>query len=166
MSVDDINNKYLKIGYQKRKVEGDRTKKYNRLVMGRKGIGKLSLFSIAKKIYVMSVDSLKVGQHEKVGLILDLEEIQEFIRNGSSSKETYYPIEIDEKEIDIAIGTKIILTELTKKTLANVERYLRRRIARRFSIIGENFQVFVNDIEITLDDRDYFTNLQYIWYFG
>ena len=115
MSVDDINNKYLKIGYQKRKVEGDRTKKYNRLVMGRKGIGKLSLFSIAKKIYVMSVDSLKVGQHEKVGLILDLEEIQEFIRNGSSSKETYYPIEIDEKEIDIAIGTKIILTELTKK---------------------------------------------------
>ena len=47
MSEEDINEKYLNIGYERRKKEETRTPKYSRPVMGRKGIGKLSLFSIA-----------------------------------------------------------------------------------------------------------------------
>src|ERR1700749_44444 len=47
MDLNDINDKYLNVGYQKRDVEGPYTSTLHRHVMGRKGIGKLSLFSIA-----------------------------------------------------------------------------------------------------------------------
>lgn len=51
MSVDDLNKKFLTVGYQRRKSGHDRTPS-GRLVFGRKGIGKLSLFSIADTIEV------------------------------------------------------------------------------------------------------------------
>lgn len=52
MSIDDINNKYLCVGYQKR-INGEaKTAVYKRAVMGRKGIGKLSLLSIADTIKI------------------------------------------------------------------------------------------------------------------
>ena len=52
MDLDDINDKFLYVGYQKRQgVSGRHTAK-RRKPMGRKGIGKLSLFSIANRISV------------------------------------------------------------------------------------------------------------------
>ena len=60
MSIADINNKYLRVGYRRRQdtSEGGLTAK-NRPVMGRKGLGKLSLFSIAN---VIDVQSAKNGE--------------------------------------------------------------------------------------------------------
>ena len=52
MNLEDINNKYLFIGYQRREEEKETPK--GRKPMGRKGIGKLSLFSIANRILVQS----------------------------------------------------------------------------------------------------------------
>jgi len=53
MSYDGINNKYLHVGYERRKSVNEAvTPKHNRPVMGRKGIGKLSLFSIADTIEI------------------------------------------------------------------------------------------------------------------
>ena len=49
MSVEDLNGKYLRVGYRRRDEDaehGCKTAK-GRPVMGRKGLGKLSLFSIA-----------------------------------------------------------------------------------------------------------------------
>src|SRR5882672_9754417 len=45
MSEAEINERYLKVGYRKRDKEGTTTARHHRHVMGRKGIGKLSLFS-------------------------------------------------------------------------------------------------------------------------
>lgn len=53
MSLEDINCKYLTVGYQKRSESG-LSPKLKRPVMGRKGIGKLSLFSIANIVEVYS----------------------------------------------------------------------------------------------------------------
>lgn len=53
MDLSDINNKYLTVGYQKRKESGE-SPNLHRPVMGRKGIGKLSLFSIANIVKVYS----------------------------------------------------------------------------------------------------------------
>ena len=44
MSIEDINLKYLLVGYQKRKQGESFSPRFLRPVMGRKGIGKLSLF--------------------------------------------------------------------------------------------------------------------------
>ena len=57
MKLDDVNNKYLYVGYQKRPPTSSPdneylTPEYKRRPIGRKGIGKLSLFSIANKIRV------------------------------------------------------------------------------------------------------------------
>ena len=43
MSRADINAKFLTVGYQRREQGGSVTQKHRRAVMGRKGIGKLSL---------------------------------------------------------------------------------------------------------------------------
>ena len=45
MDEHDINDKYLTVGYERRQNDGSQTAELHRPVMGRKGIGKLSLFS-------------------------------------------------------------------------------------------------------------------------
>ncbi len=54
MTVEDANRKYLHVGYARRE-EAPTTPRFGRPVMGRKGIGKLSLFSIARTVRVESV---------------------------------------------------------------------------------------------------------------
>ena len=54
MTVSDMNNKYLKVGYRRRDQTNGQLTKGGRQVMGRKGLGKLSLFSIADTIEVES----------------------------------------------------------------------------------------------------------------
>ena len=51
MDLDAINNRFLSVGYNKRATEGEKSKN-GRPFMGRKGIGKLALFSIAGTIEV------------------------------------------------------------------------------------------------------------------
>jgi len=48
------------------------------------------------------------------------------------------------------------------------ETFLRKRIARRFGVIGKSFGfvVRVNGEPITPEDRDYFSRLEYIWCVG
>src|SRR5438309_6458441 len=53
MDQGEVNDKYLTVGYERRlKKETRVTPKFHREVMGRKGIGKLSLFSVANVIEV------------------------------------------------------------------------------------------------------------------
>lgn len=108
MTSDDINDKYLNVGYQKREQGSPITEKYKRPVMGRKGIGKLSLFSIAN---IIEVYSCKDGI--KSGLVISSIELKDKIKNGEVE---YYPKEIEESnEFLESEGTKIILKDLKKE---------------------------------------------------
>lgn len=161
MTKDEINDKYLKVGYQKRENGNAITPKYNRSVMGRKGIGKLSLFSIARKIEVHTV---KNGV--KNGLKICTEELR---RKIQSSESIYYPEAIPTEEVSLnSTGTQIVLTELKKKTSINTKEYLKKRLARRFSIIGSefNFKIVVNGDEVDVSDRDYFHKLEHMWVYN
>src|SRR2546425_1281983 len=53
MTSDDFQNKFLKIGYSKRK-KGETHSPKGRPYIGRKGIGKLALLSCAERITVIS----------------------------------------------------------------------------------------------------------------
>ena len=53
MTLKQINDRFLKTGYDKRVNEGE-TSARGRAFMGRKGIGKLALFSIANEIEVQT----------------------------------------------------------------------------------------------------------------
>lgn len=162
MTVNDANKKYLHVGYKRREEENRTvTEKHNRPIMGRKGIGKLSLFSVAK---IIEVQSIKHG--EKHGLRMSADKIEETIKKGSQK---YYPEPIPEKEItfDRDYRTRIILTGL-KKRLTRTVPALKKRLARRFSIIGSdyNFSVKINGELIQITDRGYFHKVQYLWYYG
>jgi len=161
MDVEDINEKYLVIGYQKREAGHVAAEKFkHRKVMGRKGIGKLSLFSIADKIEVYSKKNGATN-----GFLLDAEEIRHIIK--SNSKDAYYPQELDTTLIDLKEGTKIILRDL-KKNISKAKGFLKKRLARRFSVIGDgdNFAVRINGENIEVSDRDYFHKVEYLWFYG
>ena len=91
MSIDDANRKYLDVGYERRKAPGgSRTPNFKRSVMGRKGIGKLSLFSIARTVEIQSVHG---DDHH--GFIMDANDIQEAINLGVA----YHPREVEPENI-------------------------------------------------------------------
>ena len=159
MTVDDANDKYLTVGYERRKSE-NRTPVLDRPVMGRKGIGKLSLFSIARSV---EVHTIKDGI--KHGFVMDSDQIQEKIAHGREAE--YNPEAVDPGDIDVARGTRIILTNM-KRQLQWTGKPLRRRLARRFSIIGalHDFNIVLDGEPITIKDREYQDKVQYLWTFG
>ena len=160
MDYADLRDKYLVVGYQRRsKGSGDLTPR-GRPVMGRKGIGKLSVLSIAMKVQVFT----KKENSDPLAIELDVAEIQKAIK----TKQKYHPPAIPVPEaINLGrSGTTIVLSDLKKRVNASLDRYLRQRVARRFSVIGDDFQVLVNGNEITLKDRNYFGKLEYALVYG
>ena len=162
MDISDINEKFLTVGYQKREAGYSTTEKYNRKVMGRKGIGKLSLFSIANSVEIHT----KKENFKQNSLKIDVSILEKKIKSGESN---YFPEEILNPEVKLTgTGTTIILSRLKKRVNINTDAFLRKRLARRFSVLGKrhDFQMFVNDQEILLSDREYFNKLKMIWSFG
>lgn len=168
MDETDINNRYLHIGFKRREhADLKVTPKYKRPVMGRKGIGKLSLFSIADTI------KMQTGKNGDCnGFVMSGTKIEKFLKDegkAGSKSGNYHPDELPEDEITLKeIGTEITLTDLKKKRIKQSGAALRKRLARRFSIIGEehNFSVIVDGEPIKVTDRDFHHKIQYIWHYG
>ena len=160
MTVDDINEKYLTVGYKRRERDATRTPVHKRPVMGRKGIGKLSLFSIADTVEIQSY------REEKNGFVMSAKDIEAQISKPGAY--TYHPKPLPDDDISLdRRGTRIVLTKL-KKRVAHAPTALRKRVARRFSIIGAEykFAVCINGKPVGIEDRDYFHKLQYLWHYG
>ena len=161
MSQSEINARFLKVGYRRREHTGPLTPKHGRPVMGRKGIGKLSLFSIANTIEVQTARNGRVN-----GFTMSLKDIKQAIEDGTGNN-TYHPVPLREEKLVVERGTRIVLTDI-RRQLTQARHALRRRLARRFSVIGHanSFSVSVNRKPIDVADRDYYKNLQYVWHYG
>lgn len=157
MTLEDINRKFLCVGYQKRKNGEAVTPKYGRPVMGRKGIGKLSLLSIADTIKIYSK---KNG--EQNAFCLSREDIE---REITSQNHVYSPSEIKFEDFENETGTKMVIRSF-KKNINRTSEFLRKRLARRFSVIGKDFDIILNNDPITLKDRDFFGKIQFLWPIG
>ena len=164
MDRDDINQKFLAVGYRRREEEKVKTPKYRRHVMGRKGIGKLSLFSIADRIEIHSVKTNIRGRPlaDPSGLVLETGEI----RKAINARTSYHPAPVVKSNIKIKVGTRLELDALKTHATETTRKALRTRLARRFSIIGDRFKVTVNGDPITIEDRDYFGKIEYLWSIG
>lgn len=162
MNENDINGKYLNVGYSKRLNEPPKTRKFKRYPMGRKGIGKLSVFAIAN---VVEIYTAKNG--DKHALKMDAMEIEKSIADEETG-DIYAPEELDVKAVAFDAGTRIVLKELKINVTAATLKFLRQRVSRRFSIIGvsNNFSVSIDGDPITPADRGYYSNVQFLWYFG
>lgn len=160
MDLEAVNKRFLSVGYDKRTKEGG-VSALTRPFMGRKGIGKLSLFSLAE---VIEVHTTKNG--EKHAFLMNVNDIQRAIKDT----QTYYPEVIDYK--GEGKGTKIILTSLKRQRASSTKNPLIKRIARRFSVIGHlaspkgPFNVKINGHTVTTSDRDDLAKIEFLWEFG
>lgn len=160
MSVEDLNAKYLRVGYRRRDEDTEHGRKTakGRAVMGRKGLGKLSLFSIAN---VIEVQSSKDGQAHGFRMSVD------GIHRAVSKKEPYHPEPLAGSAVVVTRGTKIVLSNIKRQRLGKGMVALRKRLARRFSIIGEasGFKIEIDGVPITAADRGDLPKVQFLWTF-
>ena len=127
LSFSEINDKFLIIGRNRRDNEGDTPSvKYKRLPTGKKGLGKLALFGIAKTITVTTIQDNKKNQ-----FILDWDDLM-------SAKGSYHPRAIiTDQDIKSKNGTTISMTGLKRKTSFNLNE-LADSLSRIF-LFDENF---------------------------
>lgn len=158
MTLDDVNRKFLHVGYEKRR-DITVTPRFKRKVMGRKGIGKLSLFSIANNIEVFTSKD-----NEKHAFLISRIEIDKANENSNGE---FYPETLPTNAINFTEGTKILLTDLTTP-IQNITNKLRKNLSKRFSVLDKdtNFVIKINDVPITLDDKEYYKDVQFLWYLG
>ena len=165
MDLEDVNRKYLYVGFKKRN-EGKGLTPGGRPPMGRKGIGKLSLFSIANKFEVFS---RKEGCPEQ-SFLMDAVALKKAIQQDDpSSPGTYEPESIPFNANIRTHGTSIRIKELKKLRLTQQTiSALRKRIARRFGILGgeHDFRILINGDEVTFADRDYFHKARFLFQYG
>lgn len=163
MTYEDINDKYLHVGYERRKQPNEAiTPKHERRVMGRKGIGKLSLFSIADTIEIQTMKN-----DDRNGFLMSAEKIKALLKDSEKDQD-YHPDALPTDSITIdKQGTRLTIRELKKGT-ATTGGALRKRLARRFGIIGaeNDFIINIDGKPIEIADRDYFHKLQYLWHYG
>lgn len=164
MSEDDFQNKFLKIGYSKRKNNISSTSS-GRPFIGRKGIGKLALLSCAKRITILT----KMESSDLVGGIIDNSGLDEAIKDDISANE-YSLTEPSKETIDkyaknFTKGTIIIFEDINDGIKNRIE-YIRKLVALyfRFSLLDRSFNIIVNDKEIRLEElSELIGNTQLLW---
>jgi hypothetical protein len=160
MTLEQVNGRFLNVGYDKWKSEGIRSRKHRRF-MGRKGIGKLALFSIAN---IVEVDTRRGSETNCFRMTVS------DIRRSIELGKPYHPTPL--KGSRKKAGTTIRLSQLKKRRTAQGEQALRRRLARRFSVIGykdqkgNTFDVFVDGVPIGPEDRDDLRAVEFLWEFS
>lgn len=149
MTGVDFQNKFLKIGYSKRR-DGTTKSPKGRPYIGRKGIGKLALLSCADKISVIS----KTKNTEYVGGAIDNSGLDVAITEDLTPQE-YSLGDYNEKIfVKYTKGHKqgtIIYFENIKGGIKNSLGLLKKIIALyfRFSLLEKSFNIFIDADKIT-----------------
>jgi hypothetical protein len=164
MSRDDFQNKFLKIGYSKRR-EGKCSPQKKRPYIGRKGIGKLALLSCADRIAVIS----KKHGGKYIGGVIDNSGLDKAITEDLTPKE--YPLGKWDPDIfsqyttDHDQGT-IVYFENTKDGIKHSLAFLKKSIALyfRFSLLDNDFNIFIGDETITHEClNDLASKTEFLW---
>ena len=161
MTRDEVVDRFLEVGFRRRNTIGLKTPTKKRDPMGRKGIGKLSSFSIAE---VVTVYTIRDG--ERTAFEMDAKKIKERIQADDDIP--YQPDEIADWPDGLTKGTRIVLTRLRRRMGRLTQKGLRQRLARRFSVIGpkHDFEVLVDGTAVQPSDRGYYEHVQYLWTYG
>lgn len=156
LTKNEINEKFLVIGRNRRETDGDKpSKKYGRKPIGKKGLGKLALFGLAKTI---TITSRKSGRQNT--FVLDWDDL-------NNAKDVYRPraleVDISTKEPD---GTVVKLTGLKRKSAFDIEN-LADSLSRIF-IVDDTFQLVIGNskgsrIAITNDRRYRTLKIEFTW---
>jgi len=164
MTGSDFQNKFLKIGYSKRKT-GQTTSPEGRPYIGRKGIGKLALLSCADRITVIS----KTRKTNYVGGVIDNSGLDNAIIDDLTPNEyllgEWNPDFFKKITENHRRGT-IIYFENIKEGIRNSIDFLKKVIALyfRFSLLDKSFTMYLNNEKITLNSLiDLAQKTQFLW---
>ena len=158
MSFDDLNEKFLIIGRDRRE-EGESVTPKGRKVIGKKGLGKLSFFGIVKTVKVDTVKDKKRNV-----FTMDWDRLME----SADGRYVIDPEITDESVDDCQSGTTITLSNINRESDFS-EDNLAISIAR-FFVFSEDFEVTIrlNDgEEKQLSNRMHFSSFgeEFSWIF-
>jgi hypothetical protein len=156
MTPDQVNNFYLRVGADRRNdnERGDESKKFNRKVMGRKGVGKLAPFGICEKIEILTSGGDLIKREDGEGyltahLILDRSKILQ---------ETDSSYEPDVGELDGTLtpktGTQVRLKSFYKREVPEIDQ-LSRQLSQRFGISSQDWKIVLIAENKTEDDASF-----------
>lgn len=157
MDFDELNEKFLKIGRNRRVSTHSDVTPGERPVLGKKGLGKLSMFGIGKRI---TISTVKDGK--KNSFVMDYDAIK-----ACSQQKTYEPTILEyEVATQEASGTEIKIENLARQSGFDLEG-IRRNILNRFSIFSTDFIVHINDDDKLLINKNGIIteNYQFKWDF-
>ena len=133
MDESDIQSKFLVIGRNRRKQEGDKpTKRFKRLATGKKGLGKLALFGLSKHI---TIDTVKDGIRNRFSLDWD--------RLMTSEGEYSPEAEVSNEKTNRTDGTSIKLSKLKRQTGFDIEG-LADNLSKIF-VSDKNFKISIQN---------------------
>ena len=146
--IEEINNKFLKIGRRRRKEENMSVSNlYNRKIQGKKGIGKLAGFGITDRMEIVTSSHGIMNS-----FILDFNQMK------STVGEIYKPVHfvINEKHHN-GDGTEVKLIDIKRATSIDINE-LAKSIVKRIQIFDSTFKLTIkyiingikaNEIELT-----------------
>ncbi len=135
MTHAELNRNFLVIGRNRRKEEGTGISKLKgRKVTGKKGLGKLAVFGIAKTIEVYSIkDGLKNA------FSINYDDMK------AESETEYRPrVIFEDEKTNEKSGTVVIIKEIKQSTIMGIED-LAYNLSRRFSFYDAEFEVKIVD---------------------
>mgnify|MGYP000850018018 FL=1 len=168
MSSEDLDKKFLKIGYTKRGRQGIlRKSECGRPYIGAKGIGKLALLSCADEVSIVS----KTATTAPTGCLISNRELDQAIEDDLATEEVPLRDASDHAyslldSLHSPNGTAHVLTGM--RTNNNTDDFLRSSIAQgfRFSLIDPHFHIHFNGSEITSKDLEKLSQkTQFAWVF-
>lgn len=157
MDKVDFQEKFLKVGYSRR---NDKSNKSRRKILGRKGIGKLALLSIADKIAVVSK---KVNLEETGGIINNRKLDDEIKKDGK-----YFLEDISGSPIfnENESGTYLKFEKI--KDTVNAPDIIKKYLAVLFNFSISNkdeiFNIYVNEEQVSERHlEDLHNDTQFLW---
>lgn len=153
MSEEDLSTKFLVAGRRRREQDAPEKATHtpkNRLIMGRKGLGKLAGFGVAKCVEVVSRAE---GSDVATKITLDFDEIRR--------KKDVSEIEIPKETLSdgggiIAKGTRITLSRLLFEPVKSRETTIKKEVSEHFELIPPSeFAVKMNGVVVKPLERNH-----------
>ena len=153
MTPEQVQKFFLVVGAERRSdlERGDESPRFQRKVMGRKGVGKLAPFGICQTIEVISAGGDLVPANGRDGsdsgyltshILLYYDEI---LKLNNEPDERYKPtVGSKDSSLSKETGTQIILTDFNYRKVPDID-ILGRQLAQRFGIESKDWQIQLLD---------------------
>lgn len=132
MSPEDLAERYLRIGRNRRVDDAGTSESGRRKVAGKKGLGKLAPFGIGTRV---TVRTKRAGAEEWTVVALDWNDLK-------NSRGEYRPATRTEPGQAGEHGTVISIEEMTRKTRIDVAA-LAASLSRLFNYVGDDFSLTI-----------------------